>query len=526
MADDNEVQIRFTASTDPAEEGIANVHKALNGLTQSMNDVSGAATGLRNAFTAALPTDKLSDASKAMSGVGEQTARTAGHIKEMGNAIRTANADFNSIRQHLATELKLHEITYDQETTELLAALDARLSAQTRALTAQYNAEVAAHAGKLDAQKAAYQKYMEGLAKVDAAWAGQHQKIVDSALIHDEQEWQAALSPIMSAWNSQLRGLLGGTESWSKAMKKIVGDLVIQIIEYFERLAVQKASLGLADMFKGTALGGGPQSFIQSLLSGGGSRGQAAAQADPALTASMNALNVSLGSQAAATGANTAATVTDTAAATAGTTATGAHTAATVTGTAAATVGATATTANTGGLLANTGGLLAHLGAVAANTLAIIPNTLATILNTAAEGLQSLFPLAQGAWEVPATMPALVHKGEMIVPAEGGHAAAMRTLLGGLSTPKFDLGTDMVLQGGLAIVHPGESVVPAARGSGPFTGSGFGGNTTHINPSINITAMDSRSVSRFFNDNAHHMVRALQRGLKNGAHLPLRSSMR
>src|ERR1700739_4999499 len=88
MADDNEVQIRFTASTDPAEEGIANVHKALNGLTQSMNDVRGAAGGLRNAFTAALQTDKLADASKAMSSVGEQTGRAASQFKEMGNEIK------------------------------------------------------------------------------------------------------------------------------------------------------------------------------------------------------------------------------------------------------------------------------------------------------------------------------------------------------------------------------------------------------------------------------------------------------
>jgi hypothetical protein len=511
MADDSEVQIRFTASTDAVEEGIANVHKALSGLAQSMSDVSGAAAGLRGAFTAALPTDKLADASKALSGVGDQTARTTGQIKEMGNAIRLANAGFNSTRQQLATELKLHEITYDQETTQLLAALDKRLSAQTEALTKEYNAEVSSQAGKLDAQAAAYQKYIAGLAKIDATWAGEHQKVIDNALIHDQQAWQSALSPVLNAWNSQLRGLLGGTESWSKAMKKIVGDLVIQIIEYFERLAVQKAALGLADMFKGTALGGGPQSFVQSLF-GAGTAGAGNGAAQGANTAALTANTASVNAHAVASGANTAATSADTTATTAGATAT--------------TAGATATTTGTVATTANTAGLLSHLGALAANTLAIVPNTLATILNTAAEDIKSLIPLAQGAWEVPATMPALVHAGEMIVPAEGGHAEALRALLGGFSAPKFDLGTDMVLRGGLAIVHPGESILPAARGSGPFTGAGMAANTTHINPSINITAMDSRSVARFFNDNAHHMVRALQRGLKSGAHLPLRSAMR
>jgi hypothetical protein len=34
----------------------------------------------------------------------------------------------------------------------------------------------------------------------------------------------SALTPIESAWNSQLRVLLGGTETWATAMKKIAAD--------------------------------------------------------------------------------------------------------------------------------------------------------------------------------------------------------------------------------------------------------------------------------------------------------------
>jgi hypothetical protein len=451
MADDSEVQIRFTASTDAAEEGIANVHKALSGLTQSMSDVSGAAAGLRNAFTAALPTDKLADAGKALAGVGDQTARTAGQIKELGNAIRLANAGFNSTRQQLATELKLHEITYDQETTQLLAALDERLTAQTEALTKEYNAEVSSQAGKLGAQAAAYRKYIAGLDKIDATWAGEHQKIIDNALIHDQQEWQSALSPVLSAWNSQLRGLLGGTESWSKAMKKIFADLVIQVIEGFERIALQKAALGLADMFKGTALGGGPQSFIQSLLGAGG---QTAARVDPGSL---------LGG---ASGAGGAAELT--------------------------TAGTTLTTAGTGlnAAAASLSAAAASLGAASAADAAVDPA--AGVAGAAASGGSGIFSIF----------------------------SSIASIFG------FASGTDNILSGGLAILHPNETVIPAARGSGPFTGAGFGGNTAHISPSINITAMDSRSVARFFNDNAHHMVRALQRGLKSGAHLPLRTAMR
>lgn len=356
--------------------------------------------------------------------------------------IQSADDFYALEKQHLSTALGLHQITYDQETAALLRDLDARKTAED----GFYDAEIAA----VKAAGGNYEAIVRLKTKADEQWQLQHDKIVATALEKDTAEWQAALSPVLSSWNSQLRGLLSGTETWSQAMKKILGDLVIQFIEGLERMALAKASLGLAQ-----SLGGGPQSMIASMFGGGQSAGQTAnTTAMTTLTASINALNGALTGHAVAVGTNTAATATDTAATAAG---------------------ATATTANTGGLLANTAGLFSHLGAVLANTLAIIPNTLATILNTAAEAIKSLMPFAQGAWEVPATMPALIHKGEMIVPAEGGHANAMRALLGGLSVPKFELGTNMIMGGGLAIVHPGESIIPAARGSGPFTGAGFGG---------------------------------------------------
>ena len=75
------------------------------------------------------------------------------------------------------------------------------------------------------------------------------------------------------------------------------------------------------------------------------------------------------------------------------------------------------------------------------------------------------------------------------------------------------------------MVHQGE-VIPAAKVSTPYRGDGMAGNSTLFAPSINITAMDSRSIRRFFDDNAHHMIRALYRGLKGGAHLPLRTQPR
>jgi len=103
-------------------------------------------------------------------------------------------------------------------------------------------------------------------------------------------------------------------------------------------------------------------------------------------------------------------------------------------------------------------------------------------------------------------------------------AAVVATALGVMGGSKFDLGTDYVLRSGLAMIHQGETIVPAlARGTGPYTGRGEAAQV-HAPVSVNISALDSRSVERFFNDNAKHMIGAINKGIKSGAHLGLRGA--
>lgn len=216
--------------------------------------------------------------------------------------IEQAKGAYAVLKEQYSTDAAVHKITVDQETAALSAALDERwaieqaLFAKELTLYAegspQYNAV-------LKQQMAAYQGY-----------AKEHVGLTSTMLKADVSEWQSVLSPVMSAWNSQLRGLLSGTETWSTAMKKIVGDLVIQIIEKFEQLAVEKAALGLASMTSGITggAGGGPMSLLGSLTGSGGS---------PALTAagttletagvSLNTAAVALNGAAAALSAGGAA---------------------------------------------------------------------------------------------------------------------------------------------------------------------------------------------------------------------------
>jgi hypothetical protein len=68
------------------------------------------------------------------------------------------------------------------------------------------------------------------------------------------------LSPIQSAWDGQLKGLLAGTTKWATAMKTIVGDLVIDLIKALESFVIKKAALQLAETF-----GPNPLAFANAL---------------------------------------------------------------------------------------------------------------------------------------------------------------------------------------------------------------------------------------------------------------------
>ena len=109
-------------------------------------------------------------------------------------------------------------------------------------------------------------------------------------------------------------------------------------------------------------------------------------------------------------------------------------------------------------------------------------------------------------------------------PAAAGPAAAAQAAVASEATvvaTALDVGTDYVVRGGLALIHPGETIIPAARTSGPYTGAGAAPQV-HAPVSINVSALDSQSVARFFNDNSKHMLRAINDAVKRGAHVGLR----
>src|SRR6202034_3576499 len=117
---------------------------------------------------------------------------------------------------------------------------------------------------------AGYQKALDERAILDQKFAADRQKILDQQAEQDTKAWTSVLSQIQSAWDSQLKKLLSGTESFGQAMKNIFADIALDAVKSLEKVALEKAAAGL------TSALGGPQSALGSLFGAGQAASQTA----------------------------------------------------------------------------------------------------------------------------------------------------------------------------------------------------------------------------------------------------------
>jgi hypothetical protein len=340
-------------------------------------------------------------------GYGNQDALKA-ELEAIQAQVAAQNTYYQSQVEHINSLAKTFQISEQQKTQMLLAAVDQREAFQI--------AELQQAIGLQGQTQASYQKLQDELTKIKQKATADRQRITDQAAQEQEKTWKAAADQISSAFDSQLRGLLAGTTTWSQAMKNIAGDLIIKLIEDALKFELEW------------------------------------------LASQARVLAGHLASETAMTSATAA--------------------------------GASARTA-------------AEQTSAASGMLANVAAAVQAIMRDAAQAFAGVF-----AFLAP-----------VMGPAAAGPAAAAQASVSAAAI--FEVGTDYVVRGGLALIHPGETIIPAARGSGPFTGGGMG-TQVHAPVSINVSALDSQSVARFFNDNSKHMLRAINDAVKRGAHLGLR----
>jgi hypothetical protein len=399
MADDNTVEISFTASTDDAIAGVGQVRDALAALTAPVSGLSGSLDRLGDTFGSALPLNQITQAARGVASIGAAAQGAAADVKGVGTQIRLMQIGLNEQKTFLNAEVSQFKITQDQKFALLEAETEKEYDLELKLL------EKKLLLGKLDSkqQEAIHDKMVVLTMKNDADIL----RLNEQSIAAQQALWTNYLSTVTGAFNSQLRGLLEGTTSWHKAMIKMLEDLTIKFIEMVEQMVVKWVAAEIA------------------------------------------------------------------------------QTTATTSG--AATRAAAEQTALDSGILSN------------------IANALKAITTDAAQTFGGIF-----AFLAPTMGPAAAG------PAAAGQASV-------LAAAAFDVGTDYVMRGGLALIHPGETIIPPARGSGPYTGANASPQI-HAPVSINVSALDSQSVARFFNDNSRHMLRAINDAVKRGAHLGVRNA--
>ena len=116
------------------------------------------------------------------------TSAISAQMEQFQTQIKLYDQAYKQTQEILAGEVKLHQITYDQETQLLLQALDRRHTEELAALNAESQIS-----GLTAAQ---YQKLVDQKLLLDQKYQAAHDKLVIAQAEKDAQAWQSVLTPI------------------------------------------------------------------------------------------------------------------------------------------------------------------------------------------------------------------------------------------------------------------------------------------------------------------------------------------
>jgi hypothetical protein len=172
--------------------------------------------------------------------------------EKLQERIKIADDAYKAEAERLNAAVKVFAITESEKTAQQLAALNERDIQEQHYLQKQL--------ALWKENSPEYVKILNEMTNAHGKFLDDVQKLNEQQRAANVKEWEGMLTPIQSAWDSQLRGLLAGTTSWAQAMKSIIGDLVIDMIKALESFAVKKAALALADV-----MGPNPLAFANAL---------------------------------------------------------------------------------------------------------------------------------------------------------------------------------------------------------------------------------------------------------------------
>ena len=248
---DTSVCVSFRASIADFVAGVGEAKEALQSFSAPFGAINGQLAALANASSQAFSAERQQpyrDALIATQALEQSLAADHAHAaaalrsgdeEAYADAVKAAQLATAEELRLLADGLKQKLALYSEEARFYEITQAQKLAFSRQALDEEYAAELAALQKReaLGEQSlAAKQRIDDIMIEATRRRDDEMASLTRSALQEEEREYQSFANSIEQAFNSQLRALLAGTETWRAAFKKVLDDLLIKFIEWTETM--------------------------------------------------------------------------------------------------------------------------------------------------------------------------------------------------------------------------------------------------------------------------------------------------
>ena len=248
MTDAN-VSVSFSASIADFVAGVGEAKEALQSFSAPFGEIKDELASLASASSQTFSAERLQPYRDALIATqalersfASDRARAAAALRsgdddEYSDAMKAAQLATAEEMRLLADGLKQKLALYAEEARAYEITQSEKLRLSRQALDQEYALELAALQRRetLGEQSlAAKQRIDDMIIEATRRRDDESASLTRSALQEQEREYQSFAGSIEQAFNSQLRGLISGTETWRAAFKSVLEDLLAKFIEWTE----------------------------------------------------------------------------------------------------------------------------------------------------------------------------------------------------------------------------------------------------------------------------------------------------
>lgn len=173
---------------------------------------------------------------KQVPGLGLDAAAAAAQAAKVAmqaaqDSVKLADEMYKGEAEQANAAAKAFQITEQQKTAILIEEINKRQDAEMAALQTALAAEKAG--------TPQYQKIQDQMDQITVKAANDRQSVIMAEVEKETQAWKSLADQLAGAFNSQLKGLLSGTETWAQAMQKIFADMILFMIEQVVKLIAE-----------------------------------------------------------------------------------------------------------------------------------------------------------------------------------------------------------------------------------------------------------------------------------------------